>query len=484
MSANGISTLTIPTGITATSYTQASSYLVAVGTFNYDAYGNGFAIRKDSGTVDAYINQVLALGPGVQHVYTGLAFSYGSAKISFTLNADGTFSNVTVADGAGGYPYGPGVDPVIIMPGDQLTGGTTPANDIYWEYVAPAGAITGFTYRSGNPSGSKDWTFVPANGQPSFTRLMRTPMTSVELPAETVPTWNITTHDAVSLGGTGVGQLNTSLIPNGTAFVIYATELGGSGGADKEARQIAKLNIAQAKRQGKTVAVDGTISGSVDTTKPYYRAKNTYNLTLLPDTYATNADDNANTSGLLQGRPWYDPNTEAFYDGEVLEVSPGIWRTNYQNYYFEDGNFFDTAVLKTGDAAYNDPTSDISIPDLPEFTSIMLKGYMKVTYTGTYTFYLDCDDGAYMWFGDNAITNWKDTEGILINYDINNGGEHGQQEVTGTVNLTAGNYIPLRVAFGNNGGPGVLIVSYSHTGQSKTSDFTGKIFYRTTTNGF
>jgi hypothetical protein len=256
------------------------------------------------------------------------------------------------------------------------------------------------------------------------------------------------------------------------------------GLADKEARQIAKLDIAQAKRQGKVVATDGTISGAIDTTKPYYRANNTYSLTLLPDTYATNADDNANTSGLLQGRPWYDPNTEAFYDGEVLEVSPGIWRTNYQNYYFEDGNFFDTAALKTGGAAYNGPTSDISIPDLPEYTSIMLKGYMKVTYTGTYTFYLDCDDGAYMWFGDNAITNWKDQEGNLINYDINNGGEHGQQEISGTVNLTAGNYIPLRVAFGNNGGPGILIVSYSHTGQAKTSDFAGKIFYRTATNGF
>jgi len=172
------------------------------------------------------------------------------------------------------------------------------------------------------------------------------------------------------------------------------------------------------------------------------------------------------------------------YNGEVFSALPGIWRTNYQDYYFENGTFFDTAALKTGGAAYNGPTSDISIPDLPEYTSIMLKGYMKVTYTGTYTFYLDCDDGAYMWFGDNAITNWKDQEGALINYDINNGGEHGQQEISGTVNLTAGNYIPLRVAFGNNGGPGILIVSYSHTGQEKTSDFAGKIFYRTATNGF
>jgi len=83
-------------------------------------------------------------------VYTGLIFTYGQATISFTL-ADGIFYNVTCPYGAGGYPFGPGVDPVIIMPGNQLAGGTTPVNDIYWEYTAVGGVITGFTYRSGSP---------------------------------------------------------------------------------------------------------------------------------------------------------------------------------------------------------------------------------------------------------------------------------------------------------------------------------------------
>jgi len=83
-------------------------------------------------------------------VYTGLTFTYGEATISFTLTS-GIFTNVTCPYGAGGYPFGPGVDPVIIMPGNQLIGGTTPANDIYWEYTAVNGVITGFTYRSGNP---------------------------------------------------------------------------------------------------------------------------------------------------------------------------------------------------------------------------------------------------------------------------------------------------------------------------------------------
>ncbi len=402
MAANGISTLTIPTGLTATSFNGggASSYLVAVGTFNYGAYGVGtLATRKDSGTLDTYMAQVIALG-----------------------------------------------------------------------------------------AGARNWTFVPANGQPSFTRSMNQPDGTGESndPSESgVDIWTITTANSLALAGSGAGELNTSLIPNGTSFVIYATELGGGGGADKEARQIAKLDIAAAKRQGKTVATDGTISGAVDSTKPYYRAKNTYDLAFLPTQYdGTDIVDNANTSGLLQGRPWYDPNTEATYNGEVIEVSPGIWRTNYEGYHYEAPNFFDTAALKAAPNNFNGADNDINEPALPNSTSMMLKGYFRTTYTGNHTIYLSCDDGAYLWFGDNAITNWR-SGNTLTNVSIANGGLHGESEVSTTVALTAGTYIPLRVMFGNGpDGPGVLTVSYEYPGQAKTSDFTGKIFYRTSTNGF
>jgi hypothetical protein len=79
--------------------------------------------------------------------------------------------------------------------------------------------------------------------------------------------------------------------------------------ATKAARQTAKLDIAAAKRQGKVVAADGTITGSVDATKPYYRSNNAYDLTSLPNPYdagenTTNVDETANTGGLILGRPW------------------------------------------------------------------------------------------------------------------------------------------------------------------------------------
>jgi len=73
----------------------------------------------------------------------------------------------------------------------------------------------------------------------------------------------------------------------------------------KALKQAAKLNIAQAKRQGKTVAANGTITGTVDSTKNYYRDRNTYDITQLPTQYTGNAvTDNANTGGLIVGRPW------------------------------------------------------------------------------------------------------------------------------------------------------------------------------------
>ena len=85
----------------------------------------------------------------------------------------------------------------------------------------------------------------------------------------------------------------------------------------KEARQIAKLEYAQAKRKGRIITDDpggtpdayGTWSddGTDDDTKNYYRSNNTYDATSLPDTYNGNlpgADDNPNTGGLLAKRPW------------------------------------------------------------------------------------------------------------------------------------------------------------------------------------
>jgi|TARA_R110000803_G_scaffold73829_2_gene137740 hypothetical protein len=76
--------------------------------------------------------------------------------------------------------------------------------------------------------------------------------------------------------------------------------------ANKKLRQDTKLAKALAKREGKTVAANGTISGSTDTDAVSYRARNTLDATQLPTRYKTDntLDNNANSGGLVTGRPW------------------------------------------------------------------------------------------------------------------------------------------------------------------------------------
>lgn len=74
----------------------------------------------------------------------------------------------------------------------------------------------------------------------------------------------------------------------------------------KQLKQEAKLVIAAAKRQGKTVSITGTISGSVDSSQPFYRTLNTANIDILPTKYSGNTivDNTVDGNVLIAGRPY------------------------------------------------------------------------------------------------------------------------------------------------------------------------------------
>lgn len=73
----------------------------------------------------------------------------------------------------------------------------------------------------------------------------------------------------------------------------------------KQAKQVAKLALAQLKRQGYTLNADGTIAGGPDVTASFFRARNNYVITELPTQYIGNTVvSNDNGSNLIQGRPW------------------------------------------------------------------------------------------------------------------------------------------------------------------------------------
>ena len=67
-----------------------------------------------------------------------------------------------------------------------------------------------------------------------------------------------------------------------------------NGLADKQSRQIAKLELAQLRRQA-----------GGDTSSTFYRSRNVYNIDLLADKYTSNTSTVGTTSTLTIGRPWY-----------------------------------------------------------------------------------------------------------------------------------------------------------------------------------
>ena len=271
----------------------------------------------------------------------------------------------------------------------------------------------------------------------------------------TVSSMNDFSKSSLTFGDSSTTLTQLGLVDGGT--VLCTTNQYGS----KQERQLEKLYIAQAKRQAYG-----------DITKPYYRVNNTLDITLLPDTYATTADDNANSGGLLNGRPWVN------YAG--IAFASNIWRTDYEGYFNDVPSFFTTAALKAAPNDYNGTDTTIAEPSLLNNTSIEYKGYFLATYTGTHTFYLSSDDGSWLWIGPTALTGFTTANAL-----VKNGGLHAVVEVNATISLVAGTYYPVRIQFGNGpSGPGALTASYAHSGQAKTSTWTGKIFYNTATNGF
>ena len=149
----------------------------------------------------------------------------------------------------------------------------------------------------------------------------------------------------------------------------------------KRDRQLAKLEIAEAKRQGKTVATDGTITGTPDSTKPYYRENNVLDTTLLPTLYAENDNntnnviDNENTGGLQTGRPWADTVASYSVIPRQLSVDEGLGNGTVFDIYttgVPDGNIyftvtgtvtgadFDGGVLPSGSTVVNNNVSAVS----------------------------------------------------------------------------------------------------------------------------
>jgi len=251
----------------------------------------------------------------------------------------------------------------------------------------------------------------------------------------------------------------------------------------KQARQVAKLDIAQAKRQGKVVATNGTITGNLDQTKSYYRVNNTYDKSQLPDTYNDNisgADDNPNNGGLIIGRPW-------------TPLSIGLYLSNYSGYFSNGAPLVqDTPALVSTQWFSNHAgnlTTTVAGDTLAYFSvsgTVISKqwvGYFKPQVTDNYQFYINSDDACYVWIGTKAISSYDHTNRDLFGRAGGTPPYNGLQ-TSSVIALTAGRYYPVRIQWGNRVAGGELTVSWSNTSTARTTDFTGLLFYNTAGPGF
>lgn len=210
----------------------------------------------------------------------------------------------------------------------------------------------------------------------------------------------------------------------------------------KELRQKAKLDLAAADRAARG------------------NARSTYDITQLPTQYNDNSViDNPNVGGLVVGRPWIDGSGVSLYNA-------GLWLRTYTGYFNDDPSWFATASGDFGIADLNLGGGS----NIPVTTSIEWQGYFLAETTGTHIFGTISDDASYIWVGDTAVSGYTTANAL-----VDNGGLHGAEEVTATMELTAGVYYPIRIQAGNNEVTGSCIVILTGPETITRSD---QLFYK------
>ena len=168
--------------------------------------------------------------------------------------------------------------------------------------------------------------------------------------------------------------------------------------ATKELKQVAKLDIDQAKREGRVVADDGTITGGEDSTKPYYRARNVYDRDRMPTQYSGDGIvNNTHAVGLLRARPWtaYDINPTATIVNEggtltvniaLLEILDGTtvyWSVSSAG---DFGTALGTFVVNNDSGSFTvTPTKDLSTEGTETFNITLRRGSSSGTVVATFS---------------------------------------------------------------------------------------------------
>ena len=151
----------------------------------------------------------------------------------------------------------------------------------------------------------------------------------------------------------------------------------------------------------------------------------------------------------------------------------GLWGKRVEGYYNDDVNYF----------ANNTVVEARAFPNMYNFSSYrdyyswQWTGYFRAPADGTYTFYTTSDDASHLWIGSTAVTGFSTGNAL-----VNNGGLHAARTASGSINLLANVYYPIRIQFGENRGADFVAVEVLGPGLPDGSTYGDGYFFHDDTN--
>lgn len=173
-----------------------------------------------------------------------------------------------------------------------------------------------------------------------------------------------------------------------------------------------------------------------------------YGLFDLPSPGSGSYDTGGALTMTSVGTPYTPGDSVSSINNETL----GLYRKKFAgNFGTSAGSGIDTEFCRTHTGFFGKPDTYVSFgsQDLASenFYTFEWVGYFKAPTTATYNFWCTTDDDTYFWIGTNALyDNNSSSNHHMYKSNVNRG------KNTNSVTLTAGQYYPVRIQFGEYSG--------------------------------
>ena len=142
----------------------------------------------------------------------------------------------------------------------------------------------------------------------------------------------------------------------------------------------------------------------------------------------------------------------------IGQYTTGLWARKYAGYFADDVNYFASRAVTETQVA----PQIVNWSSGQDYYSWEFRGFFRAPATGNYWFQIYSDDASYMWVWNQATSGFG-----RGNAFIDHGGLHGPSwsDRARSVNMQAGEYMPVRIQFGENAGQDLITVQiYTDSG--------------------